>query len=261
MIEHSTFGNTKYDRSVDVTDFYVLILFWIANNPHGQWHACVEEYGRTNGARPSSWSYCRCSCMRMQPASIAALSYRLVGVSYGDIFSGSEFFLLSRRPENCAHSAVSHPTAPPPTITNTSPRPYSQLNSGTVILNPSKRLFASISRFLYTSDKISEWTFPDQDLLSEYFKGKWRAIPWYFNALRSLPSVHPRLWQENEIRCLHYIFADKPWHARITPPGSDKGFDVMNRWWWEHFDNLGEIMKGNDPEGWKLVLSTVDNML
>jgi Glycosyl transferase family 8 len=199
--------------------------------------------------------------MRMQPASIAALSYRLVGVSYGDIFSGSEFFLASRRPENCAHSAVSHPTAPPPAITNTSPRPYTQLNSGTVILNPSKKLSASISRFLYTSDKISEWTFPDQDLLSEYFKGKWRPIPWYFNALRSLHSVHPRLWQENEIRCLHYIFADKPWHARITPPGSDKGFDVMNRWWWEHFDNLGEIMKGNDPEGWKLVLSTVDNML
>lgn len=168
---------------------------------------------------------------------------------------------MFRRPENCAHSAVSHPTAPPPFITSTSPRPYSQLNSGTVILNPSKNLSASITRFLYTSDKISEWTFPDQDLLSEYFKGKWRPIPWYFNALRSLHSVHPVLWRENEIRCLHYIFADKPWHTRITPSGCDKGFDVMNRWWWERFDDLGDIMKRNDPEGWRLVLSTVDNML
>jgi lipopolysaccharide biosynthesis glycosyltransferase len=128
-----------------------------------------------------------------------------------------------------------------------------------VVLNPSKRLSASIARFLSTSDKISEWIFPDQDLLSEFFKGKWRPIPWYFNALRSLPNVHSKLWRINEIRCLHYIFTDKPWQARITPPGSDKGFDVMNRWWWERFDALGEAMRRNDREDWKLVLSTVDN--
>jgi lipopolysaccharide biosynthesis glycosyltransferase len=127
-----------------------------------------------------------------------------------------------------------------------------------VILNPSKTLAASITQFLYTSDKISEWSFPDQDLLSEFFKGKWRPIPWYFNALRTLHNVHPRLWSINEIRCLHYILPDKPWHSRITPPESDKGFDVMNKWWWERFDSLDESMRRNDPEGWKLVLSTVD---
>lgn len=169
------------------------------------------------------------------------------------------FYAWFRRPENCAYSSVSHPTAPAPIIASNSPRPYTQLNSGTVILNPSKSLSASITRFLYTSNKISEWAFPDQDLLSEFFKGKWRPIPWYFNALRSLYSIHPQLWRNSEIRCLHYIFADKPWQARITPPGSDKGFDVMNRWWWERFDALGETMKRNDPEGWRLVLSTVDN--
>lgn len=174
------------------------------------------------------------------------------------LLPGSEF-CSCRRPENCAYSAIPHPTAPPPTVTTNSPRPYSQLNSGTVVLNPSKTLAASITRFLCMSDKISEWNFPDQDLLSEFFKGKWRPIPWYFNALRSLHSVHPRLWRNNEIRCLHYIFADKPWFSRITPPGSEKGFEVMNRWWWERFDVLGEAMRRNDPEGWKLVFSTVDN--
>jgi lipopolysaccharide biosynthesis glycosyltransferase len=129
-----------------------------------------------------------------------------------------------------------------------------------VVLNPSKILAASIARFLCTSDKISAWSFPDQDLLSEFFKGKWRPIPWYFNALRSLHTVHPQLWRINEIRCLHYIFADKPWNSRIAPSGSEKGFDVMNRWWWERFDALDETMRRNDPEGWKLVLSTVDNV-
>jgi hypothetical protein len=66
------------------------------------------------------------------------------------------------------------------------------------------------------------------------------------------------MWSEDEIRCLHYIYADKPWQSRITPSRSDKGFDVMDRWWWDRFDALAERMKMDDPEGWALVLSTVD---
>ncbi|KDR85114.1 hypothetical protein GALMADRAFT_233742 [Galerina marginata CBS 339.88] len=165
------------------------------------------------------------------------------------------------KPCNCAYTAVEHPAAPPPTITEESPRPYTQLNSGTVVLNPSENLSSSIIRFLFTCDRVPEWKFPDQDLLSEYFKGKWQPISWYYNALRSLHNVHPVMWSESEIRCLHYIFADKPWQSRATPPGSDEGFDVMNGWWWERFDSLGAIMAASDPEGWKLVLSTVDNTL
>jgi len=129
-----------------------------------------------------------------------------------------------------------------------------------VVLNPSKTLAASIVQFLCTSDKISEWKFPDQDLLSEFFKGKWTPIPWYYNALRSLYSVHPHLWSNDEIRCLHYIFAEKPWFSRVTPPGSGEGLVMMDKWWWERFDALGETMKESDPEGWKLVVSTVDKI-
>lgn len=32
----------------------------------------------------------------------------------------------------------------------------------------------------------------------------------------------------------------------------------MDRWWWDRFDALAERMKKDDPEGWSLVLSTVD---
>ncbi|KAF8912780.1 nucleotide-diphospho-sugar transferase [Gymnopilus junonius] len=165
---------------------------------------------------------------------------------------------LDWKPRNCAYTAVKYPTAPPPAITEHSPRPYTQLNSGTVVLNPSKSLSADIIQFLFTCDRVSEWTFPDQDLLSEFFRGKWQPISWYYNALRSLRNVHPVLWSKNEIRCLHYIYADKPWQSRKTPPKSEEGFEVMNRWWWEYFDRLGETMAVEDPEGWNLVLSTVD---
>lgn len=162
------------------------------------------------------------------------------------------------KPNNCAHGSVKYPTAPPPSITDKSPRPYTQLNSGTVVLNPSSSLSKKIFDFLYERGRVAEWIFPDQDLLSEYFKDRWRPISWYYNALRSLYTVHPVIWSEHEIRCLHYIFADKPWRSRKMPSTSEAGFDVMNRWWWERFDRLGETMSSNDPEGWKLVLSNVN---
>jgi hypothetical protein len=69
------------------------------------------------------------------------------------------------------------------------------------------------------------------------------------------------MWSDDEIRCLHYIFADKPWQSRTTPVGMEKGFDIMDRWWWDIFDKLGEIMSVTDPNGWKFILSIVDNRL
>jgi hypothetical protein len=67
------------------------------------------------------------------------------------------------------------------------------------------------------------------------------------------------MWSNHEIRCLHYIFADKPWQSRITAPGTEKGFDVMDKWWWDRFDEVGKTLEMTDPKGWEFVLSTVDN--
>lgn len=173
------------------------------------------------------------------------------------MFLKTDFF-LHRIPSHCAYTSVMDPTAPPLKIQKNSPRPHFQLNSGTIVLNPSIAISASIYQFLQSSPKIAEWTFPDQDLLSDYFKARWKPIPWYYNALRSLRNAHPQIWADHEIRCLHYIFADKPWQSRTPPNGLDAGFDVMNQWWWERFDHLGEDMLKRDPEGWQFVVSCVD---
>jgi hypothetical protein len=153
---------------------------------------------------------------------------------------------------------VGNPTAPPPPITGDSPRPFTQLNSGTVVLTPSESLAKDLIRHLECSPRVAEWKFPDQDLLSEYFKEKWVPISWYYNALRSLRNSHPVMWSDEHIRCLHYIFADKPWQSRITSPGTEKGFDVMDKWWWDRFDELGKTLATADPKGWEFVLSTVN---
>ncbi|KAG6832451.1 hypothetical protein H0H92_001497 [Tricholoma furcatifolium] len=161
-------------------------------------------------------------------------------------------------PENCAHTAVQSPTSLPPSCTTTSPRPYGQLNSGTVVFNPSKKLSEGLVNFLHTSEKIAEFSFPDQDLLTAYFDGKWTPINWYYNALRTLRYIHTNLWSDTEVRCLHYILPDKPWQSRVTPRESEAQLGEMNRWWWKQFDTLGEELQQVDPDGWKLVLSTVN---
>jgi len=161
-------------------------------------------------------------------------------------------------PENCPHTAVTSPTALPPHPTISSPRPYTQLNSGTVVLHPSNELAESITNFLATHNDISQYSFPDQDLLTEYFKSKWKPIPWYYNALKTLRVIHQEEWSDEEVRCLHYILPDKPWLSRITSPEL-KEYGIVNGWWWEQFDQLVEQMSKGDQDSLQLVLSNVDN--
>ncbi|KAK0208366.1 nucleotide-diphospho-sugar transferase [Desarmillaria ectypa] len=160
-------------------------------------------------------------------------------------------------PENCAHSAVSGPNAPPPQWSEGKPRPYSQLNSGVVVLNPSMAVANAIIERLMTSAEVENFTFADQDLMIEHFKGMWKPLPWYYNALRTLQVVHPKIWRDEEVRCLHYILPDKPWKARVPDEGTGSPFDETNRWWWAHFEKLGEELRAVDPEGWGLVSAKV----
>ncbi|KAF5390200.1 hypothetical protein D9757_002823 [Collybiopsis confluens] len=157
-------------------------------------------------------------------------------------------------PPNCAHTAVKSPLDLPPVWSPTSPRPYSQLNSGTVVLNPSPALGEAIVHYLNT-ENLESFAFPDQDLLSAFFKGNWKPLPWYYNALKTLRGIHPQLWSDDEVRCLHYILKEKPWDARNSvSPGP---FDAVNVWWWDDFDVMCQEL---DSDSWAEVRSLVDTV-
>jgi len=158
-------------------------------------------------------------------------------------------------PANCAHTPMLHPTAltSPPKITDASPRPYFLLNSGTVVLNPSAPLFDSIQNFLFTTD-ISGFKFPDQDLLAAFFKGNWTPLPWCYNALKTLRNIHKAMWRDEEVRCLHYILAEKPWQVR---PGAGGDYEELNQWWRKEYEQLRAEMQTADKEGWALVSANV----
>jgi lipopolysaccharide biosynthesis glycosyltransferase len=112
----------------------------------------------------------------------------------------------------------------------------------------------AITNYLATSPLVSTFSFPDQDFLAAFFQGRWKPLPWCYNALKTLKVIHKPLWRDEEIRCLHYILHDKPWHQRIIE-GEYKEF---NEWWWTRLDKLKEeLALDGDAEGWKLIDANV----
>jgi len=89
-------------------------------------------------------------------------------------------------PANCPYTCLTYPSclshAAP--ITSSSPRPYSLLNSGVVVLTPSPENARQISSFLHKSPLIPTFKFPDQDFLAELFRDRWLPLPWTYNALK-----------------------------------------------------------------------------
>ena len=147
-------------------------------------------------------------------------------------------------------TALTHPTQ----IQPDSPRAYELLNSGTVVLNPSEEAISSLAEFLFTSPLVPTFRFPDQDLLAAFYKGRWKPLPWSYNALKTLRKIHRPLWRDEEIRCLHYILAVKPWRTKVV----DEWEKEMHQWWWDRYhlleDRLGHE---GDEETLKLVRENV----
>jgi lipopolysaccharide biosynthesis glycosyltransferase len=140
-----------------------------------------------------------------------------------------------------------------PVITDSSPRPYRLLNSGMVVLTPSAELFNAIKQYLATSPLVSTFSFPDQDLLASFFASRWKPLPWCYNALKTLREIHKPLWRDEEVRCLHYILSEKPWHGR----GRGDEYEEINEWWWERFEKLKQEMQNREPQAWSTVISNV----
>jgi Glycosyl transferase family 8 len=174
----------------------------------------------------------------------------------------SNLYLASTRdriPANCAYTPLSHSDGhSQPLSIQPSTRPRTLLNSGLVVLTPSATLARSIVDFLRTSPLVPTFIFPDQDLLAAFFQGRWKPLPWVYNALKTLRTIHKNLWRDEEVRCLHYILPDKPWKARVGEGDPVDDLTELDRWWWERFDRLVGELK-DDPETRELLLANVAN--
>ncbi|KIJ45639.1 glycosyltransferase family 8 protein [Sphaerobolus stellatus SS14] len=159
------------------------------------------------------------------------------------------------KPENCAYTPLETiGNSPPPPLAIESHRTHGLLNSGTVLLHPSPEITQEIYNYLSTSPEISKFAFPDQDLLANVFKGRWKPLPYVYNALKTLRLIHQRLWKDEHVRIVHYILHDKPW---MVPPGTGGDYEEMYSWWWKHYDEIIDELRESDPEACSLVESQV----
>ncbi|KAL8823166.1 MAG: hypothetical protein Q9191_006116 [Dirinaria sp. TL-2023a] len=154
---------------------------------------------------------------------------------------------------NCPYTPLSHPAsligATPVPASQEPPHTHTLMNGGLFLYYPSADLWSSMLQYFECSKELSTYQFPDQDFLAQYFLHRWRALPWKYNALKTMENWHPNIWRDDEVRGLHYI-VDKPWERRVGSDGigGHLGRDgKTHSWWWNIWNEWTEQRKG-EPE-------------
>ena len=153
----------------------------------------------------------------------------------------------ARIPENCAFT-TQH--ADPDAAQTKGASPMAGLgmpNGGLQVVNPSKILYESILDRMKTSSAVENYEFADQSLLSDLFMGRWVALPYTYNALKTLrwKDVHSLIWRDEEVKNIHYILSPKPWDEQ---PG--EGVEETHAWWWStNLERRAEEEQKNIADG------------
>ena len=104
-------------------------------------------------------------------------------------------------PANCAFTYLS---APLPAAFE----PY--FNAGLIVLEPSAAAFEALTAIVAGVTDLTDYPFPEQDLLNRYYRGRWAPLPFGFNALKTHLRQHPAVWSMAQVKNIHYLLA-KPW--------------------------------------------------
>lgn len=105
------------------------------------------------------------------------------------------------------------------------------MNGGLQVVNPSKAVYDLILTTL-DQPQTADYAFADQSLLSDLFRGRWVALPYIYNALKTLrwKGVHDSIWRDEEVKNVHYILAPKPWSSKDVHNESDR---ITHGWFWD----------------------------
>ncbi|CAH0052659.1 unnamed protein product [Clonostachys solani] len=108
--------------------------------------------------------------------------------------------------------------------------PLGFMNGGLQVVNPSEVLYAQILAHMEAG--AVDMDFADQSLLSELYRGRWVALPYTYNALKTLrwKGVHDAIWRDDEVKNIHYILSPKPWDE-VDENGEWTGAEESHRWW------------------------------
>lgn len=101
-------------------------------------------------------------------------------------------------------------------------------NGGLQVVNPSAAVYNLILDQL-ANPTSGDYDFADQSLLGDLFRGRWVALPYTYNALKTLRNqgVHHQIWRDDEVKNVHYILSPKPWEEP-----QEKCSQETHKWWW-----------------------------
>ena len=165
----------------------------------------------------------------MQSAQEAPLPQGLVGLKLGRK-QQTAANPAYRIPENCGFT-TQH--GKPDKAQFEGPVPtagFGMMNGGLIVVNPSQGIYDLILKQLNNADTIESYEFADQSLLSDLFRNRWVALPYIYNALKTLrwDHVHAPIWRDDNVKNVHYILSPKPWDEK---PGQTS--DPTHEWWWQ----------------------------
>ncbi|KAH7068124.1 glycosyl transferase family protein-like protein [Paraphoma chrysanthemicola] len=119
-------------------------------------------------------------------------------------------------------------------------------NGGLQVVNPSAAVYNLILEQLSNPSSM-DYDFADQSLLGDLFNGRWVALPYTYNALKTLRSkgVHHQIWRDDEVKNVHYILSPKPWDEE-----KGKCSQEIHEWWWDvNAERLEEEKKSGIVDG------------
>ncbi|KUI63229.1 hypothetical protein VP1G_10373 [Cytospora mali] len=136
-------------------------------------------------------------------------------------------------PENCAFTSQhSDPDAAQTVGADPTVGPVRMMNGGLMVVNPSDAIFQQIVHFMDENAPAME--FADQSVLSELYSGRWVALPYVYNALKTIrwEGVHRPIWRDDKVKNIHYILTPNPWDD-LDDEGNSTGEDETHQWWAE----------------------------
>lgn len=141
-------------------------------------------------------------------------------------------------PQNCVYTECDHRPSPwckdhqhfhDVTMPSNSHSHY--FNSGMFVYRPNMARAKDLIDHFNSLEDLTQFTFADQDFLNQFYVGKWKPLPYVFNALKTLSVAHPKMWNITEIYNLHFII-EKPWKVNMKKiDKSDPYLPLYNLWW------------------------------
>ncbi|KAF2269826.1 glycosyl transferase family protein-like protein [Lojkania enalia] len=170
--------------------------------------------------------------LELDPTSMAGKGNRVFAASHACVCNPLKkpHYPKNWIPENCAFTSQ-HDTPDDAQIRGARPDfGLGMPNGGLQVVNPSKEVFNLIVDQM-SNESTMDYDFADQSLLGDVFHGRWVALPYVYNALKTLRvrGVHHWIWQDDKVKNIHYILSPKPWDEK---PGEES--QESHTWWWKY---------------------------